>query len=98
MPACHLLIWTSLVIDALTTLLIVCKSHVLGPFVFLFVVCKSFIMSFFAVVFFVLALVVSWVFTCFCNGFLPRFVVPFSVFEEFVAERLPFLCILSLLL
>ena len=79
-PACHLLIWTSLAIDALTTFLVVCKSHVLGPFV----------------AFFVVAFVVYWVFMCFCNGFLPRFVVLSSVFEDLVAGRLPFLCILVL--
>ena len=56
-PACHLLIWTSLTIDALTALLVVCKSHVLGPFIVLFVVCKSFVMSLFAVVFFVVAVI-----------------------------------------
>ena len=63
-PACHMLIWTSLAIDALTALLVACKSHVLGSFVVLFVV----------------AFVVFWFFMCFCNGFLPGSVVIPSVF------------------
>ena len=37
LPACHLLIWTSLAADTLTVLLDVCKSLGLGPFVILFV-------------------------------------------------------------
>ena len=58
--AYHLLIQTYLATNALTSLLVVCKSHVLGPFVILFVVCKSFVMGLFVVVFFVVvALVVS---------------------------------------
>ena len=97
-PTCLMLIWTSLAIDALTALLVVCKSHVLGPFVCLLVVCKSFVMSLFPVVFFVVALIVYCVIMCFCSGFLPRSVVPSSIFEDLVAGRLPFLCILSLVL
>ena len=63
-PACHMLIWTSLAIDALTALLVVCKSHVLGSLVVLFVI----------------AFVVFWFFMCFCNRFLPGSIVLPSVF------------------
>ena len=62
------------------------KSLVMDPFVV--VVC----LVLYAI------LVVSWAFMCFCSGFLPNFVVPFSALEDLAAGRFPFFVSLALVL
>ncbi len=58
-------------------------SWVMGPFAVVFIVVVVCLVLYAVFV----ALVVSWVFMCFCSGYLPSSVVPSSVLEDLVAGR-----------